>query len=51
MSARSDTQATAIKAWLRDRPEVQAILPGGRADTQMAGAPIEMFGPVRSPHL
>jgi putative ABC transport system permease protein len=44
VSAASDTQAAAIKAWLRDRPEVQAILPGGRADTQMAGAPIEILG-------
>ena len=44
VSASSDTQATAIKAWLRDRPEVQAILPGGRADTQMAGAPVEILG-------
>ena len=45
MSARpDDTQATAIKAWLRDRPEVQAILPGGRADAQLAGAPVEVLG-------
>jgi putative ABC transport system permease protein len=41
----SDTaQATAIKAWLRERPEVEAILPGGRADTQIGGAPIEILG-------
>ena len=33
-----------IKAWLRERPEVEAILPGGRADTQLAGAPIEVLG-------
>ena len=44
VSAASDTQATQIKAWLRDRPEVEAILPGGRADTQFAGAPIEVLG-------
>ena len=44
VSATSDTQAAAIKAWLRDRPEVQAILPGGRADTQLAGAPVEVLG-------
>jgi putative ABC transport system permease protein len=36
-------QASAIKAWLRARPEVEAILPGGRADTQIAGAPIEVL--------
>ncbi|KJC39079.1 ABC transporter permease [Bradyrhizobium sp. LTSP885] len=44
VSAASDTQATQIKAWLRDRPEVEAILPGGRADTQFADTPIEVLG-------
>jgi putative ABC transport system permease protein len=44
LSAANDAQATDIKAWLRDRPEVEAILPGGRADTQLAGAPIEVLG-------
>ena len=44
VNASSDTQATDMKAWLKDRPEVQAILPGGRADTQLDGAPIEVLG-------
>jgi putative ABC transport system permease protein len=44
VNASSDAQATEIKAWLRERPEVQAILPGGRADTQMGGAPVEVLG-------
>jgi putative ABC transport system permease protein len=44
INAADDTQATEIKAWLRDRPEVQAVLPGGRTDTQMSGAPIEVLG-------
>ncbi|UFX45846.1 ABC transporter permease [Bradyrhizobium sp. 41S5] len=44
ISAASDQQAKEIKTWLRDRPEVQAILPGGRADTQFGGAPIEVLG-------
>ncbi|OKO82143.1 ABC transporter permease [Bradyrhizobium sp. NAS96.2] len=44
VSAASDQQAKQIKAWLRDRPEVEAILPGGRADTQLGGAPIEVLG-------
>jgi putative ABC transport system permease protein len=44
INASSDTQATEIKAWLRERSEVQAILPGGRADSQMGGAPIEVLG-------
>ncbi|XIA65966.1 FtsX-like permease family protein [Bradyrhizobium sp. TZ2] len=44
VSAANDAQATEIKAWLRERPEVEAILPGGRADTHLAGAPIEVLG-------
>jgi putative ABC transport system permease protein len=44
VSASSDTQAAEIKAWLKDRPEVQAILPGGRAEAQIDGAPIEVLG-------
>jgi putative ABC transport system permease protein len=40
-----DTQrAVAIRAWLRDRREVQAILPGGRAETQIDGQPVELLG-------
>jgi putative ABC transport system permease protein len=44
VNASDDAQATAIKAWLRGRPEVEAVLPGGRADAQMGGAPIEILG-------
>jgi len=44
LSAANDAQATDIKNWLRERPEVEAILPGGRADTQLSGAPIEVLG-------
>ena len=44
VSAANDAQAHEIRAWLRERPEVEAILPGGRADTQLAGAPIEVLG-------
>jgi putative ABC transport system permease protein len=44
LSATNDAQATEIKAWLREQGEVEAILPGGRADTQLAGAPIEVLG-------
>ena len=44
VNAANDAQATEIKAWLRERPEVEAILPGARADTQLAGAPIEVLG-------
>ena len=44
ISASDAAQATAIKTWLRERPEVEAILPGGRAEVQLAGAPIEILG-------
>ena len=44
LSAANDAQASQIRTSLRDRPEVEAILPGGRADTQLAGAPIEVLG-------
>jgi putative ABC transport system permease protein len=44
INATDNAQATEIKAWLGRRPEVQAILPGGRAETQLAGAPIEVLG-------
>ena len=44
LSAADNAQAAEIKAWLRERPEVAAILPGGRAETQIGGAPIEILG-------
>jgi putative ABC transport system permease protein len=44
INASDNAQASEIKAWLRDRPEVQAILPGGRTETQLSGAPIEIVG-------
>jgi putative ABC transport system permease protein len=44
LNAADNTQAAEIKAWLRQRPEVTAILPSGRADTQIGGAPIEILG-------
>jgi putative ABC transport system permease protein len=44
VNASDDAQATAIKVWLRGRPEVEAVLPGGRTDAQMGGAPIEILG-------
>ncbi len=44
INASDDAQAAAIIAWLRERPEVAAILPGGRADTQIGGAPVEILG-------
>ena len=44
INASNDAEAAEIKAWLRERPEVEAILPGGRADSQIDGAPIEVLG-------
>lgn len=44
INASDAAQATEIKAWLRERSEVAAILPGGRAEVQKAGAPIEILG-------
>ncbi len=44
INASDAAQATAIKAWLRERPEVNVILPGGRAEAQLEGAPIEILG-------
>jgi putative ABC transport system permease protein len=44
LNAADDTQATEIKAWLSQRPEVAAILPSSRTEVQIDGAPIEMLG-------
>jgi putative ABC transport system permease protein len=44
LNAADNTQAAEIKAWLRQRPEVEAILPGGRAEAQIGGAPVEILG-------
>src|ERR1700720_2361466 len=46
LNASDDAQAAEIKAWLHEHPEVEAILPGGRADTQIGGAPAEILGIV-----
>jgi putative ABC transport system permease protein len=42
--APDDAKAVEIRAWLRQRPEVRAILQSGRADAQLDGAPIEILG-------
>jgi putative ABC transport system permease protein len=44
LNASADAQAVEITAWLQRRPEVEAILPGGRADVQIAGWPVEILG-------
>ena len=44
INASSDAQATEIKTWLRARPDVEAILPGGRAESRIDDTPIEVLG-------
>jgi putative ABC transport system permease protein len=44
LDAESDARASDIKAWLQKRPEPIAILPGGRTETTLNGAPVELFG-------
>lgn len=44
ISAPDNAQAVAIRGWLKERSEVQAILSGGRAETQVQGQPIELLG-------
>jgi putative ABC transport system permease protein len=42
--ASDDKQAAEIKAWLGLRPEVEAILQSGRAETQIDRSPVEILG-------
>jgi putative ABC transport system permease protein len=44
LNASDDAQAAEIKAWLHGRSEVEAVLPGGRADVQIDGWPVEILG-------
>ncbi|MGX4774614.1 ABC transporter permease [Bradyrhizobium guangdongense] len=44
ISAADNAQGGAIRNWLKDRPEVQAILSGGRAEAQVQGQPVELLG-------
>lgn len=44
ISASDNAQAIAIRNWLRQRPEVLAILAGARAETHVANQPIELLG-------
>jgi putative ABC transport system permease protein len=44
VNARDDAQARDIEASLRKRPEVTAILPSGRAETEISGWPVEVLG-------
>lgn len=44
LNANSDAQATEIVAWLRQRPEVEAILPAWRTDVTLETLPVEVLG-------
>jgi len=44
INARDDAQAGEIEALLRGKPEVTAILPGGHADIEIGGWPVEILG-------
>jgi putative ABC transport system permease protein len=44
VSTKDNAQANEIRAWLHGRTEVQAVLPGGRTEAQIAGAPVEVLG-------
>jgi putative ABC transport system permease protein len=44
VNARDDAQAHDIEASLRKHPEVTAILPSGRAETEIGGWPVEVLG-------
>jgi putative ABC transport system permease protein len=44
ISAVDNAQARDISAFLRGRPDVQAILRGGRAETEISGMPTEILG-------
>jgi putative ABC transport system permease protein len=44
LNASSEAQAVEIRDWLKQRPEVQAVLPGSRTDVQLNGLPVEVLG-------
>ncbi len=44
LNAKDDKQAAEIAAWLKQRPEVDAVLPSARADVQIGGWPVEILG-------
>jgi putative ABC transport system permease protein len=44
ISAADNAQARAIREWLDGRPGVQAIMPGGRSESQLDGLPVEILG-------
>ena len=44
LAASSEQQGAEIRSWLKQQPEVQAVLPGSRTDVPIAGLPVELLG-------
>lgn len=44
LEAKDDLQGTDIEAWLRRRPDVQAVLPRAGAETRIGAEPVELLG-------
>jgi len=44
LAANDNAQAGEIKEWLRGRSEVEAVLEGGRSETQIGSMPVEILG-------
>jgi len=44
VAAKDNAQAAEIETWLRQRPEVIAVLPSVRAETKVGGEPVEVLG-------
>ncbi|MDB5567874.1 MAG: hypothetical protein JWP84_4440 [Tardiphaga sp.] len=44
LNASSEAQAGEIRDWLKQQPEVRAVLPGSRTDVQLSGLPVEVLG-------
>lgn len=44
VTAPNPEKAAAIEAWLRQRRDVDAVLPAARADIRIGGEPVELFG-------
>ncbi|MBV9560673.1 MAG: ABC transporter permease [Bradyrhizobium sp.] len=44
VAAANDAQTAEIKTWLQARPDVDAVMQGGRAEVQIDGLPVEVLG-------
>lgn len=44
VTAPNPEKAAAVEAWLRQRRDIDAVLPAARADIRIGGEPVELFG-------